>query len=398
MSNRREIWYEGELDLNGSIINCYVLRDGTRILSGREMQRALSMVDEAEEGKQTAGTRLSRYLSQKSLNPFIFKDKDKDHFEPIECYRGHAKVNGYEATILVDLCDAFLEARKAINLSARQKIIADQCEILMRSFAKVGIIALVDEATGYQYEREKDALQEIHKRFIAEELQSYHKQFPNEFYREIFRLNGWPYTVRQIKFGERPAVIGKWTKKYVYSTMPKGVLDALVNKTPRNNDGRLKHKLFQHLTKKDGITALKDKLTSVVTLMNVSDNWKQFEKLWNKKYGQQELNLGGLDVLEPKKESKPEGFDKKLKQALDFDPKKKTMFIEIENENQIVPNQTIVRRKSDFVIFNIEGYDKIRSKYVLSKRKDGKIAKVLSSEDSMSVKFNDLKESFEIKL
>lgn len=71
------------------------------------------------------------------------------------------KINGYEATILLDICDGFLDARKNIKLSPRQEIIAHQAEILMRSFAKVGIIALVDEATGYQYKREKDELQKI---------------------------------------------------------------------------------------------------------------------------------------------------------------------------------------------------------------------------------------------
>jgi hypothetical protein len=321
MDKKKEIWYEGELTLYDSVINCYVLKDGTRVLSSREMQRALKMVDEAEEGKGTAGTRLTRYLNQKSMQPFIYKGKDADHFSAIECYRGKSKINGYEATILVDLCDAFLEARKNIDLSKRQIIIAEQCEILMRSFAKVGIIALVDEATGYQYEREQDALQEIHKKFIAEELQPYQKQFPNEFYREIFRLNGWPYTVRQIKYGERPSVIGKWTKKFVYGAMPKGVLDVLVQKTPRNNDGRLKHKLFQHLTEKEGIEALNKQLTSVITLMNVTDNWRQFERLWNKKYGQQELAFTDYSIIEPKKEEPKSEFNKSLKTALDFNPK-----------------------------------------------------------------------------
>jgi len=284
------------------------------------MQRALNMVDDVD-GKETSGTRLTRYLNQKSLQSFIYKDKEEGHFEPIECYRGNKKINGYEATVLVDLCDAFLQARKEIHLSPRQKIIADQCEILMRSFAKTGIIALVDEATGYQYEREKDALQEIHKKFIAKELQPYQKQFPNEFYREVFRLNGWPYTVRQIKYGERPSVIGKWTKKYVYGAMPSGVLEVLTAKTQRNEDGRLKHKLFQHLTKEDGIDGLRKQLNSVVTLMNVSDSWSDFEKLWNKKYGQQQIPFGNIELIEPKKEEKLSEFNKKLKQGLDFNPK-----------------------------------------------------------------------------
>lgn len=70
---------------------------------------------------------------------------------------------------MADICEAFLEARNSIKLSTRQRIIADQCEILIRGFARVGITALVDEATGYQYERERDALQSILKAYINEE-------------------------------------------------------------------------------------------------------------------------------------------------------------------------------------------------------------------------------------
>lgn len=184
------IKFEGTLDLNGLMIPCYVLQDGTRVLSGRAMQNALKMVDEVDDGKQTAGTRLTRYLTQKSLKEFIFKGKAEDHFDPIICYKGDTKINGYEATVLADICDGFLEARKKIHLSPRQSIIADQCEILIRGFARVGIIALVDEATGYQYDREKDELQKILSAYISKELLPWQKRFPDEFYKEIFRLNG----------------------------------------------------------------------------------------------------------------------------------------------------------------------------------------------------------------
>ena len=89
----RQIKYEGELNLNGLLIPCYVLDDGTMVLSGRAMQSSLKMVDDAVDGKQTAGTRLARFLSQKSLKPFIFKGKEGNQFDPIICYKCDAKVN-----------------------------------------------------------------------------------------------------------------------------------------------------------------------------------------------------------------------------------------------------------------------------------------------------------------
>ena len=159
MEERRLIVkYKGELDLVGFKLPCFVLENGTRVLSSRSMENALKMTDEI--GEKERGPRLRRFLTQKSLQSFLYRgDKEGAHFDPIICYDGGIEIRGYEATRLADFCDGMLEARKSIHLSLRQTIIADQCEILLRSFAKVGIIALIDEATGYQYERERDELQ-----------------------------------------------------------------------------------------------------------------------------------------------------------------------------------------------------------------------------------------------
>lgn len=286
------ITHDGELNLNGLIIPCYILEDGTRVLSGRGMQTALKMVDE-DEGKQTAGTRLTRYLTQKTLKPFIFKGKEVDHFNPIICQKGDTKINGYEATILADICDAFLEARKYINLSPRQTIISEQCEILIRGFARVGIIALVDEATGYQYEREKDALQKILKAYIAEELLPWQRQFPNVFYKELFRLNKWDYTVNGIN--QRPSIIGRWTNMLIYEQLPKGVLEELKKKTPKSAKGNYVANFHQSLTEDVGHTHLQNQLNSIITLFQLSNNmkhmWTQFKKLNARRYGQTEIDF-----------------------------------------------------------------------------------------------------------
>src|SRR5690606_29470576 len=275
---------------------CYVLEDGTRVLSGREMQRALSMVDDLE-GKETSGTRLSRYLSQKSLKPYLYKGKETGHFEPLECYQGDKKINGYEATVLIDICDAFLQARKEINLSARQTIIADQCEILVRSFAKVGLIALIDEATGYQYDREKKELQTILKALVSDEILEYQQQFQLSFYREIFRLWEIPFTPENIK--RKPQFIGHLTNKYIYSNLPKGifVLEKLKSQTPRTEGGNYKYRLHQSLTEDKGREALKKVLYSVEAIASISKDKRQFERLMNEKYGQKEIPFPGLDDI-----------------------------------------------------------------------------------------------------
>lgn len=281
-THENQIKCKGELHLGDFSIPCYVLEDGRRVLSGRGMQSALKMVD---DNKSAPGQRILRYLNQKSLNPFIFKDKTSDHFTPLICYDGDKQINGYEAVVMVDICDGFLEARKHIDLSPRQAIIAEQCEILMRSFAKVGLIALIDEATGYQHEREQDELQKLLKAYIAEELLPWQKRFPDVFYQELFRLNGWDYTVRGIK--RRPGIIGTWTNKLIYEQLPPGVLAELKRVTPKSA------RLHQSLTADIGQPELAAQITQVITVFRLSDNmgqvWAHINKLRSRQAGQLEL-------------------------------------------------------------------------------------------------------------
>jgi hypothetical protein len=90
-------------------------------------------------------------------------------------------------------CDAVLEAWKRGALGEQQRHIADQAEIFVRAFARVGIIALVDEVTGYQENRDRQALHQIMEAYIAKVLLPWTKRFPDEFYRELFRLRGWTF-------------------------------------------------------------------------------------------------------------------------------------------------------------------------------------------------------------
>lgn len=278
-----KIIHDGEIDLAGIIIPCYVLEDGTRVLSGRGMQEALKMVDDSEDKKQKAGTRLNRYLEQKSLQTFIYKGKEQDHFDPIECFRGDQKINGYEATVLADICESFLDARNEIKLSVRQTIIADQCEILIRAFAKVGITALVDEATGYQYDRERFELQKILNTYISEEILKWQLTFTDDFYKQIYRLWNLPFIPKYIK--NKPSFIGRLTTKYIYEQLPNGVLENLRKNTPKTEKGNWKYKFHQSLTLEVGKEHLKKQITEVTTLMEISKSKREFEDFFERKYG-----------------------------------------------------------------------------------------------------------------
>jgi hypothetical protein len=264
--------HAGVLKIGGIEIPCYVLEDGRRLLSQRGMVKALGM----SSGSTANGAdRLVAFATQKSLEPFI----SRENTAPMEPFRfvpphGGNPALGYNATILADICDAVLEARKAGLLLKRQIHIADRCEILMRGFARVGIIALVDEATGYQEDREKNELRRILEAYISGELLAWAERFPREFYRELFRLWGWHFDSMSAK---RPRMVGKLTKALIYKKLPPGVLEELEKKNPPVYEGGYrKHQHHRYLTPDIGNIHLEKHVASVTTLMKISPTWEVF--------------------------------------------------------------------------------------------------------------------------
>jgi P63C domain len=258
-------------------IPCYVLADGRRVLVQRGMLSSLDM-KQGTAGRG-GGDRLTRFVATKAIAPFISKELADVINSPILFRPTTGGIAyGYEATVLADLCDVVLASRKANKLHHQQVHIAEQCEILVRGFARVGIIALVDEATGYQVDRARDALAQILEAFVAKELQKWVKTFPADFYQELFRLRGIPYT-GSVK---RPQYIGHLTNDLIYDRLAPGVRQELNRLVPRDDKGRLRNKLFQGLTEDIGHPKLREHLASVITLMRGHDNWLAFKKMINR--------------------------------------------------------------------------------------------------------------------
>lgn len=233
---------------------------------------------------KTEGDRLVRFIGTKGINPFVKPELAEVIKTPIRFYVPTGGLAyGYEATVLADLCDAVLEARKTVKLNYQQDHIAARCEILVRSFARVGIIALVDEATGYQYDRARDALAKLLEAFVAKELQAWVKTFPADFYEQMFRLRGLDFPADTIK---RPQYFGVLTNDIVYKRIAPGVLEELKRVTPKDDSGRRKHKYFQRLTSNVGYPKLREHLGAVVAIMKLSDNWDEFYAKLNKHYPQ----------------------------------------------------------------------------------------------------------------
>jgi hypothetical protein len=254
-------------------IECYVLSDGTRVITQASFLEALGRHRKANVRREGGEERTPAILQGKAIRPFI-SDAVLEKGRPIT-FRppGGGRASGYNAELLPAVCDVYLQAREAGVLPQNQQHVAKQAEILVRGLAHVGIIALVDEATGYQEVRARNALARILEAFIDEELQAWVQTFPADFYRELFRLRGLEYPQLTVR---RPQYFGHLTNDIVYRRLAPGVLDELKRITPKDEKGRRKHKFFQRLTTNRGYPKLREHLGSVVTLMKLSSDWADF--------------------------------------------------------------------------------------------------------------------------
>lgn len=259
----------------GNIIPCYVTEDGIRLLSGSKTQEALKIT----EG-QRAGTRISRFFTQKAMGKAVINLIPKEALEPIICWMGDRKIYCYKAEALTDICDAMLEIRKNLELKPKQKMVADQCEILMRAFARVGLTALIDEATGYQDDRDKHALQKILAAYVSDEVARWQLTFSSEFYNNLYRL----YQIPKCPGTSRPIRVGYLTAHLIYEQLPEGVFAALKEKTGKTEGGNWKYQLHRSLTENVGRQDLKRIINEVTVLMAISDTREQFLEMYNKRF------------------------------------------------------------------------------------------------------------------
>lgn len=272
------------LIIGGIEIPCYVLDDETRVLSQQGFLRAIGRARKARAGQGAQGVdNLPTFLSAHNLKPFI-SNALRGSTSPIlfQVSGGKTIAYGYKAELLPEVCEVYLKARDAGMLAGNQLHIARQADILIRALATVGIIALVDEATGYQEIRAKKALAEILEKFIAKDLRPWTRTFPPEFYSEIFRLKGWPGPDGV----KRPSVIGHYTNDIVYDRLAPGVLDELKRLNPPIAPGRRKHKNFQWLTGDVGHPKLKEHLIGVMALMRAAPDhgWANFKRILARSY------------------------------------------------------------------------------------------------------------------
>ena len=277
--------YVGTMEIAGMELPCAVLEDERRvftenailtILGSRSGASKRIKYSERDQGRAP----LPIFLAPKRLKPYVAKHLSDGPLDLIQYQHKSQTVSSYDCRILPRICRVWIEAALNGDLMAQQMPKTRNALSFLSGLGEVGIIGLVDEATGYQEIRAKLALATILEKFVAKELQTWTKTFPYEFYELIYKLKGWVGPDGH----KRTPLLGHYTNNIVYDRLAPGVLDELKRVNPTLSAGYRKSRHHQWFTPDLGHPKLKEHLIGVMALMRAAPNWTVFERSLQRAY------------------------------------------------------------------------------------------------------------------
>lgn len=287
----------------GVDVECYVLNDPQRtaVISQRGMGEVIGFSRRGDRFKvfvnsKTMSEHIGRELREKIENPLVFQPSGA-------AARLSGKAHGYDATVLIDVCNAILAARADRKLTAtRYDKMVRQAEIINSASAKSGIRNLVYALAGYSPSTEE--VIEAFKHYVQEEARKYESEFPNELYVEWHRLYNIPVLGRG-----KPWHFKYLTIRHVYSPLASssGKILTLLRALKAQGGDRSK-KLFQFLNE-IGARALRMHIGRVLEMAESSTNRGEYERKIVQRFGgQQEFDFiapGPASALRPPSEQSP---------------------------------------------------------------------------------------------
>jgi hypothetical protein len=270
--------YNGIVTIGTLEIPCAVLPDGTRVLSETGIVEVLGLyrsgaVHTRERDAADGGAQLPLFVANKNIKPFVDKGLSDVLTNPLwyTTKGSGTKHKGVKAELIPKILDVWLQARDAgVLRGVRQSQVAQTADFLMRALAHVGIIALVDEATGFQYARPRRDLEEYLKKFLAESLVRWARTFPNDYFKHLCRLKG----IELRPDMRLPQYFGHLTNDLVYRRIAPGLLKAL--KERRAERGTASNKLHWWTSQDLGHPSLLLHLGTVVGIMKIHTDYDKF--------------------------------------------------------------------------------------------------------------------------
>lgn len=282
VSNLPEAKYKGFLNLMGFEVPCYVLDTGQRVIGRTSATEMLTGIK--------GGGGLEKYIGVSALKPFIDRESVLEgmvsfRLPEVEGLGRHVK--GLPADLLIEVCRGFVNALEASNqpdsgyppLTERQREMAVKASMFLAACAKLGLDALIDEATGYQYERAQDALEVKLKAYLEEEMRAWEKTFPDELWLEFARLTNWKGSVTK-----RPKYWGKLVMELVYDYLDPDVAQWLRENAPEPRHGQNYH---QWLSSQYGLRKLVEHIWKLIGIASTCQNMSELKVRMAELHGRQ---------------------------------------------------------------------------------------------------------------
>lgn len=278
----------GYLNLMDMDIPVYVLDNGQRVIGRVSATEILTGIK--------GGGSFEKTLGVQALKPFINLDLVLERlvdFRLPEVERLGSQAKGLPADLFIEICRGFVAALDANThlenpddfrkMTKRQQEMAIKASLFLSACAKVGLDALIDEVTGYQYERAEDALQVKLRAYIEEEMRKWEKTFPDELWIQFGRLTNWKGTVTQ-----RPKYWGRLVMELIYEYLDKDVAEWLKENAPEPRKGQNYH---QWLTSQYGLQKLVEHIWKVIGVASTCQNMAELRTKMAELYGKQPVQL-----------------------------------------------------------------------------------------------------------
>ena len=299
----------GELEIGNISIPCYRLDNDQRVFS---LKGTIGGLMQAEHGN------LAEYLKVKSLSGTLPNDLiplDDGSIPALvrfdtggESFAKHAI--GLPVERFAELCTAYTTAlhRHVAAPTGEFKLTPKQIEIAIRASqfnaacVKLGIIALVDEATGYQYDRTQDALRLKYKLYLDEEMRKWEKTFPDQLWIEFGRLTKWKGPVHS-----RPKYWGRLVMQLVYEYLDPDVAKWLKENAPKPIHGQNYH---QWMSSQYGLKRLIEHIWTLVGMAAACTTMRELQSRMAERYGRAPVQFTLYLPLPERPKSPPGGESK----------------------------------------------------------------------------------------
>ena len=278
--------HQGILKIMGKELPCVVLEDGRRVIAQTSVFKAFGRPQRGIRTEEARKLAIPAFLDAKNLRAFL-TEEIQAQITIINYINNNGVIStGYSAETIPIVCEIYLEAKKQGILTPSQGQIAEISDILIKSLSRVGIIGLIDECTGYQQIRPRDALEAYLNKILSKELGAWIKTFPDKYYSNIYRIRNWPeFSTSKNKY----SCVGNYTNDIVYSRIGLDVLEELKNKTPDTS----KNRMHQWLSADTGHPLLSAHMNKILTLQELAIaqgfGWKRFMEM--------------VDLILPKKDT-----------------------------------------------------------------------------------------------